>query len=40
MYAVKFDFVIAVSKTLTIYKKNNFRGLGNDIRQGALWLPT
>ena len=34
MYTVKFDIVIAVLKTLTIYQKN-FTGLGNDIRQGA-----
>ena len=36
MHTVKFDIVIAVLTILNLYK-NNFRGLGNDIRQGAWW---
>ena len=39
MYTVKFDIVIAVLKTLTIYARTTLyiMGLGNDIRQGAWW---
>ena len=35
MYTVKFDIVIEVFKKNNNLYKNNFRGLGNDIRQGA-----